>query len=123
VSIDLRKSDVDISGTKNITNPGGPTFTRDGNVMGATNLAGFLKKYLGAPTIYNGTKVEAAKLLDGKTGIVFFQGYNENFGQPGLPDSRSDLNVHMDLWNKNDILAPYGGQMLNSKKILFWEIK
>jgi hypothetical protein len=123
MSIDLKKSGLNISSTKNITNPGGQTFTKDGNVMGATNLAGFLKSYLGAPTIYDGTKTDVAKLIDGKTGIVFFQGYNENFGQPGAPQSRSDQNVHMDLWNKNGIMAPYGLQMLNSKSIWFWEIK
>src|SRR6202011_1686656 len=47
MSITLKKSGVDISKTKNITNPGGEVFTKDGNVMGATNLAGFLKGHLG----------------------------------------------------------------------------
>lgn len=89
--------------------------------MGATNLAGFLKGYLGSPVTYDGTKQEVAKLLDGKTGIIFFQAFLE--GEPGGPQTRSDQNVHIDLWNKNDINAPYRRQMLDSKKISFWEIK
>jgi hypothetical protein len=121
MSITLRKSGVDISGTKNLTNPGGATFTKDGNVMGATNLAGFLKDYLGTPVVYDGTKQEIGKLLDGKTGIVFFQSFLE--GEPGGPQTRSDQHVHIDLWNKNDINAPYLPQMVDSKKIYFWEIK
>jgi len=123
MSIDLKKSGVDISKTKNITNPGGQTFSKDGNVLGATNLAGFLKSYLGAPIVYDGTKQEVQKLLEGKTGIVFFKGYNENFRQQGAPERRSDQNVHVDLWNKDDIMAPYRLQMLDAKTIWFWEIK
>jgi len=86
-------------------------------------LAGFLKSYLGAPIVYDGTKQEVQKLLEGKTGIVFFKGYNENFRQQGAPERRSDQNVHVDLWNKDDIMAPYRLQMLDAKTIWFWEIK
>ena len=121
MSITLKKSGVDISGTKNLTNPGGPVFTKNGNVMGATNLAGFLKSYLGSPVTYDGTKQEVGKLLDGRTGIIFFQAFLE--GEPGGPQTRSDQFVHIDLWSKNDINAPYRQQMLDSKKISFWEIK
>ena len=120
MSITLRKSGVNLSGVKNITNPGGQTYA-NGNVIGATNLAVFLLKY-GKPQVYDGTKVNIASTLKNKKGIIYFQGYNENYGTT-LPAERSNGNVHIDLWNNDTIMAPYLQQMLDAKRVLFWEVK
>ncbi len=120
MSITLRKSGVNLSGVKNITNPGGQTYA-SGNVIGATNLAGFLLKY-GKPQVFDGTKDNIASALKNKTGIIYFQGYNENYGTT-LPEERSNGNVHIDLWNNDTIMAPYLQQMLDAKRVLFWETK
>jgi len=120
MSITLRKSGVNLSGVRNITNPGGQTYA-NGNVIGATNLARFLLKY-GQPQAYDGTKSDIAAVLKNKTGIIYFQGYNENYGT-NLPEERSNGNVHIDLWNNDTIMAPYLGQMLDAKRVLFWEVK
>jgi len=124
MSICLKKSGVDISKVKNVWNPKGATFSKEGQVLSAVNIAYFSKQkeMLGKPIVYNGTKDDVGKLLDGKTGIIFFQRYNENFGTTD-PESRSYSNVHIDLWNKTEIMAPYIDQMLNSKIIWFWEVK
>ena len=124
MSICLLISGIDISGVRNIWNPGGKTFSSDGNVLGAINLAFFLKSknLLGKPEIYNGTKDNVSNLLAGRTGIIFFQRYNENFGE-NVRASRSYSNAHIDLWNGSTINAPYKDQMLNSLTIWFWSIK
>jgi hypothetical protein len=114
MSICLMKSGVDISKVKNVWNPKGATFNKDGYVLGAVNLATFLKskELLGKPAVYDGTKEEVSKVLEGKTGIIFFQRYNENYDE-SAPESRSYSNVNIDLLNNSTIQAPYVVQMLN----------
>ena len=107
-----------MSGVKNITNPGGQTYA-SGNVIVVTNLAGFLLKY-GKPQVFDGTRYNIASALKNKTGIIYFQGYNENYGTI-LPEERGNGNVHIDLWNNDTVMAPYLQQMLDAKRVLFWE--
>ncbi|MDA3616822.1 T6SS effector amidase Tae4 family protein [Chitinophagaceae bacterium LY-5] len=116
VSISLKLSGLNLNGVKNMTNPGGQTYA-DGNVLGATNLANHIKKY-GKPEKFDGTKDDVINLLRNKTGIIYFEGYDEHFGT-GLPENRRSSNAHIDLWNKDTIMAPYLDQMLNSKKYFF----
>lgn len=93
MSIALKNLGVSIAGAKNITNPGGRAYG-NGNILGATNLAHFLKdKVLGKPIVYNGTKVFVSTLISGKTGILYFQNFIEDNG-------RSNANTHIELWNK-----------------------
>jgi hypothetical protein len=118
----LKKSGISITGVPNLTNPGGDVYTDSGCVAGAFNLVSYLKhNVFGAPTVYDGTKDDLETLLNGKTGVIFFQYYNENYGD-NTPPSRSESNVHVDLWNKNDIIAPYHDQMLDSTTIWFWQV-
>jgi len=121
MSLTLRRSGVNLAGAKNITNPGHSPYG-NGNILGATNLAGFLIEKFAKPEIYNGTKTDIASKLNGRTGIIYFQGYNENYGS-NAPPLRSSANVHIDLWNKNRIMAPYLNQMLDSTTVFFWEVK
>ena len=123
VSLTLRRSGVDISGAINKTNPSAGTRGAygNGNILGATNLAFFLFKF-GKPEVYDGTKTNVGFKLKNRTGIIYFQGYNENYGSNRLPE-RSNSNVHIDLWNKSRIMSEYSQQMLDAKRILFWEIK
>lgn len=117
-SIALQKSGVDLSNTKNLTNPGGQTFTRKGEVLGAYNLAMFLRgtNVLGKPEVFNGTTQNIPSLLNGRTGIIFFQGFVED-------GSRTDEARHIDLWNGSGIRAPYYSQMMDSRTIWFWPVK
>lgn len=123
MSICLSKSGIDLSGVKNVSNtkPGAQTFNKEGYVLGALNLATFLKseEMLGKPAIYDGTKEAAGKLLDGKTGIIFFRMYDENYNPN---DPNYDPNgvghrggAHIDLWNKDRLMSDYRDQMLHSK--------
>lgn len=122
LSIALRKLGIDISNVKNVWNPGGQTFA-NGNVIGAINLAYFIRNnLLGKPEEFDGTKENVGKLLEGKTGIIFFQRYNENYSE-NLPESRLYGNTHIDLWDKNHLMAEYREQMLDSKIIWFSNIK
>lgn len=36
---------------------------------------------------------------------------------------KEEMEIHIDLWNKNTSMAPYLLQMLNAKKVLFWNVK
>jgi hypothetical protein len=65
LSIALQKSGVDLSSTKNLTNPGGQTFTRKGEVVGAYNLAMFLRgtNMLGKPEVFDGTTQDIPIIL------------------------------------------------------------
>jgi hypothetical protein len=85
-------------------------------VLGAYNLAMFLKGDLGKPQIFNGTTQNILSLLSGKTGIIFFQGFEED----GI---RSDQARHIDLWNGNDIRAPDYSQIMNLQTVWFWPVK
>jgi hypothetical protein len=119
LSIALIKSGVDLSSTKNITNPGGETFTKKGEVLGAFNLAMFLKNknVLGLPDVYNGTTQNVLSLIRGKTGIIFFQ----NFIEDGR---RAYSATHIDLWNKTSFRAPseWISQMMDASVIYFWPL-
>ena len=124
MSIALQKSGVDLSGTKNKTNPGtGPdhkTFTDKGEVLGAYNLAIFLWGYLGKPgVIINGNIWDVPDYLKGQTGIIFFM----DFVEDGV---RSYNAVHIDLWNGSSIRASETfdqNQMFDAKVIWFWPVK
>ncbi|MDO6433109.1 T6SS effector amidase Tae4 family protein [Flavitalea sp. BT771] len=118
MSIALMKSGVNLSGVRNRTNPGGPTFTKKGEVLGAYNLAMFLRgpNMLGSPEVYNGTKQDIPTLLSGRTGIMFFQGFIED-------GARTDEARHIDLWDGSDIRAPFFEQMMDSRTIWFWPVK
>jgi len=117
LSIALIKSGVNLSPTKNYTNPGGQTFTKKGEVLGAYNLARSLKdNFLGNPEIYNGMIQDIASLLKGRTGIIFFEEFIED-------GDRTSQARHIDLWNGVGIRAPYFNQMMDSKTIWFWPIK
>ena len=124
VSIALIKSGVPLKGVKNKTNPGGQVYDANGNVLGALNLANHLAgaTMFGTPQKINGINEDALSMLEGRTGIIFFQGYNHYYGF-NVPESRGNSNVHIDLWNKNTLMSPYTDQMLNSTTIWFWEIK
>ena len=124
MSICLIKSGVNISGAKNITNPGGTTYG-NGNVLGAINLGNHLKiNILGKPTFTkDGTKDDVFSLISGKTGIIYFQNIVED-------GTRAWGNAHIDLWDKDhyqgtdEMGRPYPfDQMLDAKIIWFWEIK
>lgn len=120
VSVALRKAGLVLKNVKNITNPGGNPYSKDGNVLGARNLAEHLKKY-GKPQPYNGTKEDVAKLLHGKTGIIYFENIIEDV--EGIP-TRSVNHVHIDLWDKDHYMAPFPfSQMFKATRILFWQIK
>jgi len=123
MSMCLEGSGISLAGATNITNPGGDVYTDSGCIAGAFNLANYLKREVfGQPVVYDGTKDDCETLLNGKTGIIFFQYYNENYGDDTTAPSRSANNVHVDLWNENIIMAPYYDQMMDSTTIWFWEI-
>jgi len=117
MSIALRKSGVDLSGARNITNPGGQIYAH-GNIVGATNLANLLKtKLLGTPTVYDGTKADVASLIEGQTGILYFQNFDED-------GTRSYQNVHVELWDKDHYMSNFAfSQMFQATNIWFWPIK
>lgn len=120
LSIALIKSGVSLSSTKNYTNPGGQTFTAKGEVLGAYNLAKFLRgdDVLGKPEIYNGMTQDVLSLINGRTGIIFFQGFIED-------GTRTDQARHIDLWDGSAFRAPadWTGQMMDSRTIWFWPVK
>jgi len=119
MSICLHKSGVNLAGAKNISNPGGQTYA-SGNIIGALNLATHINGIFGIPTPYNGTKDDILSLLQGKTGIIFFQNFveidenNNNF--------LSWSNTHIDLWNGSNIQGNFSIPT-DASRIWFWEIK
>ncbi|HMP20597.1 MAG TPA: T6SS effector amidase Tae4 family protein [Ferruginibacter sp.] len=115
VSLSLRRSGVSLAGAKNITNPGHSPYG-NGNILGATNLAGFLLKF-GTPEAYDGTKTDVVSKIRNRTGIVYF----ENFIEDGR---RTHSATHIDLWNKTNYQSPFPfSQMFDATRILFWDIK
>ncbi len=120
MSIALRKSGVDISGARNVSNPGGKTYAND-NVLGALNLATLLKeKILGNPIVFNGAKIDIMKSLDTQTGIIFFRNFNEE-DERGNP-FRSMGNTHIDLWDKGTIQGNFDIPV-EATIIWFWPLK
>jgi RHS repeat-associated protein len=120
MSIALIKSGVSLAGAKNISNPGGQTYA-SGNIIGALNLATFLKeKVLGNPAVYDGSKQNVESLISGKTGIIFFQNFEEDDGNGNI--FRSWSNTHIDLWNKDNIKGNFDTPF-DAIRIWFWEIK
>jgi hypothetical protein len=79
MSMCLENSGISLTGAPNLTNPGGDVYTDSGCIAGAFNLVSFLKsEVFGDPAVYDGTKDDCTTLLNGKTGMIFFQYYNEN---------------------------------------------
>ena len=126
LSITLRLSGVDISGVKNISNPGGQTFTEDGDVIGAKNLALGLRKILGAPQRLDGSVIGyegIMKSIAGKTGIIYFENFLEQDSKTHTYRRESNA-AHIDLFNIVTIMGGFPEwQMFGAKKIWFWEIK
>ena len=122
MSICLRQSGVDISGAKNISNPGGQTYA-NGNILGALNLANHLRtKILGEPISYNGDRDNIVELLKNQTGIIFFQNFYEVDGNGNL--FRSWENTHIDLWDKGTIQAQNSFDIpVEATRIWFWPLK
>ena len=126
LSITLRLSGVNLSGVKNKTNPGGQTFTEDGDVVGAKNLAIGLKKILGEPQLLDGSIIGykgIMKSIAGKTGIIYFENFLEQDSKTHTY-SRDPNATHIDLFSIVRIMAGFPEwQMFGAKKIWFWEIK
>jgi hypothetical protein len=122
VSLAFRKSGVDISGAKNLTNPGHSAYG-NGNILGATNLAMHLKsKILGKPETFNGMTQDVISKIQGRTGVIYFENFVEE-NDDGT-SSRSATNTHIELWDKDHYMSSFPlTQMFDAKKILFWEIK
>jgi len=121
VSISLTRSGVSLRGVRNITYPGGQTYSPSGQVLGATNLANYLRNF-SQPRVYNGTRENVRSLIAGKTGIIYF----ENFIETDINGRsfRSHQHVHVDLWDRSRYMANFPfSQMFGATKILFWEIQ
>jgi hypothetical protein len=117
ISICLMKSGVKLTGVKNVTNPGGGTKCSHGHVLGAKNLAYHLKnKLLGNTETFDGTAADVATLLDGRTGLLYF----ENFIEEGV---RSRAAVHFELWDKDHYMSNFlFTQMFDATIIWFWQV-
>jgi hypothetical protein len=71
---------------------------------------------LGSPEVFNGMTQDVPSLINGRTGIIFFQGFLED-------EIRSNQPRHIDLWNGSNLQSPYYDQMMDPKTIWFWPVK
>jgi hypothetical protein len=122
MSICLMKSGFKLEGVKNVTNPKGTTKCSRGHVLGAKNLANHLKNKLKLkPRPYDGTKVDVVTKISGKTGLLYFENFEEEDSSGVM--FRSYNNVHFELWNKSEYMSEFPfSQMFDATIIWFWEV-
>lgn len=122
MSISLREVGFELKNVKNKTNPKGQTYCSHGDVLGAYNLAEYLEesKIFGSSILYNGTTQNVRDILSNKTGILFFENFEET--NNGITD-RSHQYRHIEVWNGKKLISNFDKQMFNATIIKFWEIK
>lgn len=121
MSIALAGADISLKNVKNKSNPGGQTYCKHGHVLGAYNLSEYLSNtgIFGNFKQFDGTKQNVRQLLRHKTGILFFENFEEEVR--GV-NSRSNEFRHIEVWNGDRLVSGFDFQMFGATIIKFWEI-